>query len=120
MTVTDDPKWTIYTGDDRDLDYTVKDANGNPIDCTTATAIEYRMRVINAAGQTVTIAKSLGSGITIVQPGGKPRVTLAGGDTIGLPDQTADDELDIVLGGKRSTVSRGKVRIVRSLAEPSA
>ena len=114
MTTTDDPRWTLYSGDDRTLLFAVKDAAGLPIDCTTATAIEYRLQ--HNAG---TIAKSLGQGIDIQQPGGIPRVTLASGDSIGLETQIADDELDVVLSGKRSTVARGKVSIVRSLAEPA-
>ena len=119
MTTTTIPKWTLYTGDDRVLVFAVKDEAGEPVDCATATAIDFVIRYEDANGVLTDIAKALGNGIDIEPDTGNPRVTLAGGDSKGIKSQVAEYELDVTLQGKRFTAVRGEVSIVRSLAEPA-
>ena len=108
--------FTTYSGDDLDLRVTVRSSiNSNPVDITGVSATWVAKRSPDAPA---VITKTTGSGITLTTPTtGQLTITLASSDTA---DITGDllHELQVVdVGGKVSTVMRGRMRVKQRLVD---
>lgn len=114
------PTVTIHSGDDKRLNYTVKDGAGAVVVITGATlkwglSRKKTGEVAPIGGEIV--SKSTGSGITITDgDNGELRVDLDAADTAPLRGSHYH-ELEMVLGGKRSTLAYGQVEILVDLLE---
>ncbi len=98
----------LFIGDDQNLNVTVLDDDGNIVDITSASAIDWTMSADEFAS--AVISKSLGSGITITDgPNGVFRVTLDTTDTESLDSGTYYQKSRVTLGGNRTHVAIGTV-----------
>lgn len=106
--------FTVYSGDDHEVTFTITNAAGNPQSLTGATAIKWEVFGVGAA----IIQKSLGSGITLVNVNGTDdgvKVVLVPSDTASL-DGEYEHELEAVdILGKTSTLLVGIMTVEKDL-----
>lgn len=96
-----------FSGDNLDILFTVSDGDnpGNPKDLTGA-SIDWVLA--KQQGKAPLITKSIGSGVTITDAAnGKGTVSIQQADTENLKGDTYWHELQVTVGGKRSTSMYG-------------
>lgn len=98
----------LHLSDDRDIDFPVKDDDGNAITLTGGTA-EWAMKKHPGIAANL-IAKTLGAGqIVNTSEGQAFRVSLLVADQAALNPGVYYHELEMTLGGKVSTITTGWV-----------
>jgi len=112
----------MHSGDHRDLVVTVKDEAGALVDISGAT-MRWHLSKLDSSGSrpgpkgAALVQKSVGSGIVLTTPAsGVATVSLLPADTASLAGEFYH-ELEMVLGGKTSTVLFGKVTVLKDLVE---
>lgn len=112
----------MHSGDSRDLEITVVDENDAAVDVSAAT-MTWELSKLDSSGTlpaprgAALVTKTVGSGITITDgPNGELTVALDPADTADLRGDHYH-ELQIVTGGKTSTVLFGKVAVLKDLVE---
>lgn len=111
--------FTMFAGDSKTLEVTVKDADGVVVDITGATIRWSLARSVNSTP--ALLQKAVGSGITITDgPNGRFDVALANADTETLSDAYYHEAEVILLDGTIATVVSGAVTIKRTLIKPEA
>ena len=96
----------IYIGDDGDFDADIYDENGDLLTVTGATALWV---LKTEAGETATLQKTDGSGITI--SGSSVTVTISDTETSALTEGRYFHALSLTIAGKTRTVFAGSVEV---------
>ena len=100
--------FTVFEGDDQNLNVTVLDDAGAVVDISSASAIDWKMSSDEFTSPS--ISKTLGSGITITNgPAGIFQVALTGTDTDGLSPGYYYQASRITLSSSLSHVAIGTV-----------
>lgn len=111
--------FSMHSGDNRDLQVTIKDAAGAVVNITGA-ALTWALSKGNGSDGprgTALVTKTVGSGITIVDgANGRADIVLVPADTEALAGDYYH-ELQLVAGGSSSTVLYGTVTILKNLVE---
>lgn len=115
----------LFSGDDLDLTVTVVDAEEAIVDITLAGPVRWQLgrlatgAVISPAnpGQPI-VSKAIGTGIVLTSGiSGIMTISIDDTDTDGLRGGEYYHELELVLGGKRTTVMYGVVTLLSDLVE---
>lgn len=113
----------MHSGNSRTLQFTIRDENDAVVDISAATGIRWELSKIDPDITLSTpkgaalVQKSIGSGVTIVDgPNGRCDVALDVADTEPYKGDFYH-ELRVVVAGETSTVSFGKVEILKNLVE---
>ncbi len=112
--------FTMYEGDTKTLEVTVRDAVGDVVNITGATIRWWMAKNVRATGADIYIEKSTGAGITIVDGvAGRFNVALDPADTedMGTTNKTYYHEAETDIGGVISTVLVGQATILPALIE---
>ncbi len=105
-----DQSFEMWAGNDIDLNFSIVDSTGSPVDLTTATTLEWVLHADVQDGNPL-IQKSIGSGITITNPGGGQfTITLLPADTATLSGNYYH-ECELNMGGKDNTLFTGAAKI---------
>ena len=110
--------FTMFQGDTKTLEFTVKDGDGAVVDLTGATSIRWNLarRVSSAA----IITKDLDSGITVIDAAnGRFDVSLTSADTENLSGRYYHEAEVIDASGDVATVETGATTINPALIKPS-
>jgi len=100
--------FTVFEGDDQNLNVTVLDDSGNVVNISSASTIDWKMSTNESTSPS--ISKSLGGGITITDgPNGVFQIALSGSDTDGLASGTYYQASRITLASNLSHVAVGTV-----------
>tara|TARA_R110002126_G_scaffold14054_6_gene59790 strand:+ start:182 stop:529 length:348 start_codon:yes stop_codon:yes gene_type:complete len=100
--------FTVFEGDDQNLNVTVLDDAGAVVDISSASAIDWKMSTDEMTSPVV--SKTLGAGITVTDgPNGVFQVALVGADTDGLDTRTYYQASRITLAANLSHVAIGTV-----------
>lgn len=111
--------FSMYQGDTKILEVTVKDEAGVVVDITSAT-IRWQL-ARNAKTTTLLIEKETGDGITIIDgPAGRFDVAIDPDDTVGLKAASYYHEAEVNDAGVISTVLTGKATIKQALIKPES
>ena len=106
--------FTIFEGDDQNLNVTVLDDAGAVVDITSASALDWKMAVNELTSPV--ISKTLGAGITVTNgPAGIFQVALAGTDTDGLAGGTYYQASRVTLSANLTHVAIGTVWLRRKV-----
>lgn len=112
--------FSMFQGDTKVLELTVRDADGVVVDISGASSIRWAM-ARNAKMPTPKLAKTLGAGIALVGGGttGRCDITLDPSDTSDLTPTTYYHETEITISGVVSTVDSGQVTVQQALIKPA-
>jgi hypothetical protein len=116
----------MHRGDAREIPFTVVDENFDPIDITTATFI-WALALLDTDSvepqpttDAALVTKEIGSGIVIVDAlTGQGRVDIGSGDTTTrVAPLGYYHELQMILGGKPTTILYGSIALKRDIITP--
>ena len=103
--------FSMYAGDDKTLTISITDADGAPVNVSTATSIRYGV----FRGGTLVFVKDLDDGVTVASS--TVTVVLDAADTVDL-DGLYAHELEIIMDGNTTTALQGHVTIQHSFLTP--
>jgi hypothetical protein len=108
----------MVQGDTKTIEVTVEDPTGTVVDLTGAVSIRWKMA--KSVTATVTLAKSVGSGISVVDAEeGRFDIALATGDTESLSGGFYHEAEVIDSLNRVATVLTGTITIAKALIKPA-
>lgn len=113
--------FTMFQGDTKRLELTVRDAAGVAVDLSAATSIRWQL-ARSAKTLLRDVKKAVGSGVTLIDGGvnGRCDIAIASADTENLTPGDYAHETEVIMSdGTVATVDSGVVTIRRALIKPA-
>lgn len=111
----------LTSGDDRTLTFTVEDqeaGDGSAKDLTGFTAFTWKLSGRDQNGTSVSVSKTLGSGITVIDASaGKVQVTIADTDTADFYGSYKHELQGVDGSGNVTTLATGRADIIKDIIE---